>query len=259
MEKIHVQSINYLKALMYLAYADKNIAEKEEEFFYEFARSNNLDNEAILLVRSEITDNKINFEDVLLSITDVAERKNFVKELLSICIVDGNYSIAERHSIKDICLFLDIPHKELVKLEKEAKNAYLESKKNISLLDGAHDRSNEKRNYSKLAFEGGKSLLHSVSNGLNIAASKINMSIELSKKTKEENKLLREELRKTTLTEAVKQKVILQLNAKIVNLKEQLNEEKKRNKKNEEMIIALQSQIEDLLLTLDAAEEVKTA
>ena len=79
------------------------------------------------------------------------------------------------------------------------------------------------------------------------------------KKAKEENKELREQLKKNNLTEAVKQKVIVQLAAKIASLKEQLQNEKKRNQQNEEMIRELQAQIEDLLLTMEVAENAKTA
>jgi capsule polysaccharide export protein KpsE/RkpR len=51
----------------------------------------------------------------------------------------------------------------------------------------------------------------------------------------------------------------VQLAAKIASLKEQLQNEKKRNQQNEEMIRELQAQIEDLLLTMEVAENAKTA
>ena len=82
---------------------------------------------------------------------------------------------------------------------------------------------------------------------------------ESAKKAKEENKQLREQLKKDTLTEAVKQKVILQLHSKITNLMQQLKVERERNQKNEEMIRLLQAQIDDLMLTMEVAENAKTA
>ena len=66
-------------------------------------------------------------------------------------------------------------------------------------------------------------------------------------------------MKKDTLTEAVKQKVILQLHSKITNLMQQLKVERERNQKNEEMIRLLQAQIDDLMLTMEVAENAKTA
>ena len=62
-----------------------------------------------------------------------------------------------------------------------------------------------------------------------------------------------------TLTEAVKQKVIVQLHSKISNLMQQLKIERERNQRNEEMIRLLQAQIDDLMLTMEVAENAKTA
>ena len=61
------------------------------------------------------------------------------------------------------------------------------------------------------------------------------------------------------MTEAVKQKVIMQLHSKIQALANQLKEEKKRDEQNEEMIRLLQEQIADLEMTVVVAENVKTA
>ena len=66
-------------------------------------------------------------------------------------------------------------------------------------------------------------------------------------------------MKKTTITEAVKQKIILQLNSKISSLKMELKREKERNEQNEEIIKLLQAQLEDLEKTIEAAEAAKTA
>ena len=71
--------------------------------------------------------------------------------------------------------------------------------------------------------------------------------------------MLREQLKKTTLTETIKQKVIVQLGAKIATLTEQLQAERKRNQQNEEMIRELQAQIDDLMETMEVAQNAKTA
>ena len=111
----------------------------------------------------------------------------------------------------------------------------------------------------KKAIDGSGVLFRSVADGLNMVGSKIAFSLESAKKAKEENKALREQLKKTTLTEAIKQKVIVQLGAKIANLTEQLQTERKRNQQNEEMIRELQAQIDDLMETMEVAQNAKTA
>ena len=51
----------------------------------------------------------------------------------------------------------------------------------------------------------------------------------------------------------------MQLGAKIANLTEQLQTERKRNQQNEEMIRELQAQIDDLMETMEVAQNAKTA
>lgn len=90
--------------------------------------------------------------------------------------------------------------------------------------------------------------------GLGKVNTKISDLIKTSKELKKENLELRKILENNTITESIKQKVIIQLNSKIKFLTEQLKIERERNTKNEELIALLQSQIEDFELTLKTAE-----
>ena len=107
--------------------------------------------------------------------------------------------------------------------------------------------------------KGSSSVAHSVSAGVGIVGTKISNSVESAKKLREENKALREKMKKETVSEKVKQRVITQLHSKITALSAQLKAEKERNNRNEEMINLLQAQIDDLMETMTVAENAKTA
>ena len=107
--------------------------------------------------------------------------------------------------------------------------------------------------------KGGNAVARSVTLGIGFAGNKLSASIESAKKLREENKALREKLQTNTVSEKVKQKVITQLNSKVSTLSAQLKMERERNRRNEEMIELLQAQIDDLTITLDVAQNAKTA
>lgn len=253
------QSIQYLKALMFIASADNSISEEEFEYFLEVAVSNRLTEEDATSIRLEIASNTLSLSAILNEITDEKIKKKLVHDLVLICLADGDYSVAERNGIKDICNLIEISDKKLVQYEREAKFIHTTQKVSNSVIGAINAGANGTMNLGKKALDSSKTAFRSVTDGLNTIGSKISFTLESAKKAKEENKKLREQLKKTTLTEAVKQKVIMQLAAKIANLKDQLQAEKKRNQKNEEMIRELQAQIEDLMLTMEVAENAKTA
>jgi uncharacterized tellurite resistance protein B-like protein len=258
-EVIMEQSIQYLKAIMYIASADNRVSEEEFEYFLGIAVSNGLTEEDATSIRLEIESNTLLLSEILKEITNEKTKKKLIHDLLLICLTDGDYSVAEQNGIKDICGLLEISDKKLVQYEREAKFIHTTQKASNSVLGAINAGTKGTARLGKKAFDGSKTALRSVADGLNTIGSKISFSLESAKKAKEENKELREQLKKNTLTEAVKQKVIIQLAAKIASLKEQLQNEKKRNQQNEEMIRELQAQIEDLLLTMEVAENAKTA
>lgn len=73
-------------------------------------------------------------------------------------------------------------------------------------------------------------------------------------KSKKQNEELREELRKSNMDNATKQKVIANLNSQIQKLEQALAEERAKNQRNSEKIQLLQEQLDDLMLTLRTAQ-----
>ena len=80
------------------------------------------------------------------------------------------------------------------------------------------------------------------------------MGLGVMSLTSEKSKELREELRKANVDNATKQKVIIQLNKKIDDLKAALKEEEGKTNRNEDTIRILKEQLNDILETLKVAE-----
>lgn len=253
------QTVQYLRALMYIASIDDIITEDEYACFLEIAAANGLADDVAAKIKNEISTNKNEIGIVISAITDEKAKKKLLHDLLVICYADNNYSISEQNGIRDIAIVLNISAKELTQIEKEAKVTHSMQKATGLVVGVITAGAESTATFGKKAIAGGSKLMRSVADGLNVVGSKISFSLESTKKAKEENKALREQLKKTTLTEAIKQKVIVQLGAKIASLTEQLQSEKRRNQKNEEMIRELQEQIDDLMKTMEVAQNVKTA
>lgn len=105
-----------------------------------------------------------------------------------------------------------------------------------------------------LGMAGGTALIQAVAGGVGLVGSKIAFSAADASSAKKENKELREELRKANVDNATKQKVIIQLNKKIDELKAALKEEEGKKNRNEETIRILKEQLNDILETLKVAE-----
>lgn len=253
------QSIQYLRALMYIASVDDAITDDEYTCFMKIAITNGLSEEIAAEIREEIAAGTIDLSATLSAITDEESKKQLLHDLLVMCYADDCYSVPEQQGIRDIAIVLGVSDKKLGQIEREAKIAHSMQKATGSVVGAINAGAESTAAFGKKAIAGGNKLMHSVADGLNIVGSKISFSLESAQKAKEENKALREQLKKATLTEAIKQKVIVQLGVKIANLTEQLQAEKKRNQKNEEMIRELQAQIDDLMETMEVAQNVKTA
>jgi len=253
------QKIEYLRTLMYIASVDDTVTDDEYACFTRIAIGNGLTEDVAACIKAEIESGEKDISSALSELTDNKAKKQLIRDLLSICYADGSYSIPEQSGIREICNVIGVENKQLKQLEFEAKIGNSMHKATGIVMSAVDECASETVELGKKTIIGSTKLMRSVSDGLNTVGSKISFSLESAKKAKEENKALREQLKKTTLTEAIKQKVIVQLGAKISALTEQLQVEKKRNEQNEEMIRELQSQIDDLMATMEVAQNAKTA
>lgn len=264
------EKTSYLKALMFMAMADDVITDEEVEYFSNIGLSFGFSPSDIISVKNELEANNETLDIILGGIESYATKIELLYNLLSLCYEDGEYTNDEKSGMWDICTLLGVEIERLSVLEQEIeeqnrleKNPFAKLKNSEMLSNlsiGLKKATDASISGSKLLGEkivkGSSTVAHSVSKGIGMVGSKISSNLELAKKAKEENKVLREKLNKDTLSEAVKQRVITQLHTKISNLNSQLKIEKQRNQRNEELIEILQAQIDDLTLTMNVAESI---
>ena len=101
---------------------------------------------------------------------------------------------------------------------------------------------------------GGTLLIQAVAGGVGVLGAGIASNAADGAKAKKQNEELREELHRQNVDNATKQKVIIQLNKKVEELKKALAEEKGRTDSNSEKIKILQEQLDDVLQTLEVAK-----
>lgn len=259
----HNETISYLKAVIFIASVDDSLSDKEIKCFNEVGTSYGLTANEIEDSLCCVKSSKESIESILQGLTTTETKLNLLNDLLALCYADGEYSVVEKNGMRDICLLMDIDESELATIEKSAANQAKKEAANAAFADKMSKAFEAGKNGSmaigKMVASGSSTLAHSVASGVGLISSKISLSFESAKKAKEENKKLREELKTNTISEAVKQKVILQLNTKIKSLAAQLKAEKRRNEQNEEMIRLLQAQLEDLCATMDVAQNAKSA
>lgn len=268
----------YLQGLVYISCVDGTLADEEKVFFINKGKELGLAEDEITTSINEVVEGDLFIEEILNGLAGSEYAVSFVRDLVELCYTDGEYSIEEQLGVRHVANYLDIELDtikgiEIVYAEMAARAAEaaaneeqnksglrkaLDFGKNMAKVTGKAIVKGGKLLFKK-AVEGRDAAARSVSNGIGLVGSKLSIAVANAKKLREENKTLREELGKTTLTEAVKQKVVMKLNSKVVLLNDQLSLEKERNQKNEEMIELLQAQLDDVLATLEMAETAKTA
>lgn len=105
-----------------------------------------------------------------------------------------------------------------------------------------------------LGMAGGTALIQAVAGGVGVLGAGIATNFAEGRKVKEQNEELREELKRSNLDSATKQKVIMQLNKKIEQIGLELEMEKTKSNQNTEKIQVLEEQLNDLLKTLEVAK-----
>lgn len=245
----------YLEMLLYIATLDGTADDEELALFREIAIANDMSEQEIDEMKIDVLGGIVAVEDIAKNIKDDDTKASLLGELITLCYIDGEYSKAEKEGMIEICNLLEIDGSVLKKIEHSF--AIDEGKKKIMSGIGAVGTGIAKLGEKGLA--GSKMAGKSIAKGMGFVSTKVSDAFASAKKIKQENIQLREILKKNAISETVKQKVILQLNEKITSLTVQLNAERERNKRNEEMIALLQAQLEDLTLTLETAEDAKTA
>lgn len=101
---------------------------------------------------------------------------------------------------------------------------------------------------------GGTMLVQAVAGGVGILGAGVATNAVEGAEAKKQNEDLRTEMHDQNLDNATKQKIIIQLNKKVEELKNALAEEKEKTDANEDKIKLLQEQLDDVLQTLEDAK-----
>ena len=246
---------NCATILACLATIDGNVDSDEISIIAELY---GISNDELYEVLTEI--DTLDLADLLYQVSDSDEKYELLNNMILLCRADGKYDKEEKMAVRNICNVLDISEEAVTKAEKTIVVDIAKDK--VSGLIKRFESKEEIKSGLKGVFEiseSGTSVSHSVANGLGALNTRVSLALASAKKTKQENEQLREQLKSTTLTETVKQNVIVKLNSRISELKSQIEYEKQRNERNEEIIALLQSQIDELSETREMAEKSEIA
>lgn len=105
-----------------------------------------------------------------------------------------------------------------------------------------------------LGIAGGTAIISAAAGGVGTVVTAVATSASEGAKAKKQNQELREELKKSNIDNATKQKVIMQLNVQVEKLKDEIAKERNRADKSDEKIRIMEEQLADVLDTLKTAQ-----
>lgn len=245
----------FFDVLFYMATVDEDFDSMELNLFDEIGNEMGFQHSEIEAFVEEAKKRQEGLDDVLSKIEGEEDKFCLLKFLVNLCHVDGKYSASEKAGMTEICRMLGVDVRILKRIERE----YLAKEGKQVFKKGLWAVRNGISFVGRKGAAGGKAVASGISTGVGKASTKISDAMKRAKTLREENRELREELKKTTVSETTKQSIILRLNAKISELTLELKHEKEKNRQNEEMIRLLQAQLNDLEKTMVVAEAVRTA
>lgn len=129
------EKVAYLKALLFIALADENVDDNELGYFYRLGDLYGLTSTELDDIKHAVIDKKEPIESILTKITQRQTKISLLYELLALCYVDGNYSVAERSGLKDVCRLMNIESEKLNALENAMEENVALQKKINSILE----------------------------------------------------------------------------------------------------------------------------
>lgn len=111
------QKIAYLKALFYIATADDKIEDAEREQLAQLGNLYGLTEIEVQQIANSIIKKEESLESILAEITSRSTKLLLLYDLLAICYVDNQYSMAEKNSLRTIERLLGIEESKLSDME----------------------------------------------------------------------------------------------------------------------------------------------
>ena len=117
------ERVSYLKTLMYIAAADDDIDERELDYFVEAGVSSGLSYSDVSRIKDSVIQKEESLDEIAAGITEDKTKRELICDLLTLCYLDGSYSVLEQVGMRAVCDVLEIDESRLVELEAEAEES----------------------------------------------------------------------------------------------------------------------------------------
>jgi hypothetical protein len=238
----------YLKTLLYISLRDDSLSPDELTYFHSLGKSLGFTAAEMEAMVSSIRAHEEPIEQITAGIRSVKMKLWLVSELVSLCYADGDYSLAEKNGMREICRLISLDEPSLKEVEESFSSSAPE--------DSAEKLLNNLRSFFSDEFTSSISLLrsqlssalaHAAANGLNTIASDVPYSMADAFTLMEQNSQIRNILETEDVSSAVREKLDIQLRTKVSALRRQLATES-----DPETVLSIEAQIDDLLRTIAA-------
>ena len=238
----------YLKTLLYISLRDDSLSPDELTYYHSLGKNLGFTAAEMERMVQSIRDREESIEEITAGIRSVKMKLWLVSELVSLCYADGDYSLAEKNGMREICRLIDLdePSLEEVEASFSSSDAAGSAEKLLSNL----------RSFFSEEFTSSISLLHSqlssavahaAANGLNTIASDVPYSMADAISLMKRNSQIREIVEKENIPDAVREKLDVQLRSRVSALRRQLAAES-----DGETALSIEAQIDDLIRTIAA-------
>ena len=238
----------YLKTLLYISLRDDSLSPDELTYYHSLGRSLGFTAGEMDTMVQSIRDHVESIEQITAGIRSVKMKLWLVSELVSLCYADGDYSLAEKNGMREICRLIDLdePSLEEVEASFSASDASDSAEKLLSNLRSFFSEEFTS-SISLLRGQLSSAVAHAAANGLNTIASDVPYSMADAFSLMKRNSQIREILENENVPDAVKEKLDVQLRSKVSALRRQLAAES-----DGETALSIEAQIDDLLRTIAA-------
>ena len=245
-KKIMTEEEAYLKTLLYISLRDDTLSPDELTYYHSLGKSLGFTAAEMETIVSSIRAHEEPIEQITAGIRSVKMKLWLVSELVSLCYADGDYSLAEKNGMREICRLISLDEPSLEEVE--------ESFSSSSPGDSAEKLLSNLRSFFSEEFTSSITLLrgqlssavaHAASNGLNTIGSDVPYSMGNAFSLMKQNSQIRKILENENVSSAVREKLDIQLRTKVSALRRQLATES-----DPETVLSINAQIDDLLRTI---------
>ncbi len=234
-----------LKTLMHVSLKDGTLSPSELTYYKTIGRSFGFTAEEMDAMARSVQAGEESLEQLTASVGSVRMKLWLVSELVSLCYADGDYSLAEKNGLREICRLLELDEASL----QEVENSFGEDGSGDKLLANMRSFFSEETaaTIALARQQLSAALAHAAAAGINTIGSEIPFSLADAVSRMDRNRQIRQIVSTEKVSDAVKEKLTAQLSASVSACRKQL-----AAASDEDLAFSLQTQIDDLLQTIRA-------